>query len=678
MSEDLPNVSRPRGSAWRQLQHEGICWEGQVLIPGGQADLAALLVVTEQRLALVRGGIIALDIPRDWLIDSPTIRRTGTVNLQIEAPGASAVESMSLVVREGRLASAELVEILAKDFSDDFPTWPYSNGHQEAPAPLPVERTHLSQKLGWEMPAAELEAPRLDLLEEDDFPPIAPPPNPMPDWSGGPAMTGDAAPAGEDIPSLRNTDWNLKPIAGLESRQARARRTTILRFAALLLIIAIVAAFRSGILPGWGDIRGAFDSDDPPIEPLAQVTLSPTQPPAESAQSLPTATRTAAPDGPSSTEPKPTLTGDERTAAALGVGGMSPSREPTNNPTETPGPTEAPTEKPQPTATTNQPVGASSTEVQSQNSSVSDGEPAEPSPTVAIVRTPVIPPPSATRATSERATEAPATNTAAPTATNEAQPDQLDEFPATGTASPSSDENQSNSEESAVSGPLRYTIDDVSTGQSLPDLTLGPLDTDQWVVITLTVQNESDELASLAMADFRLSYGGDSSVELPLDEATGAVSSFLGYSPQLAATDEEVLQPRASQEIVLVFAPPSDATGLVLLAGDARIDLEADAARTDLAMAVLMSATVQAAALRESTESGVTPAELTDSLVVPCSVSSADGLTPSALDGKAAFIKRAASARAQRGSFLWSAWSELGRSLDLWTRSCAGTSGSAA
>ena len=51
MSDSLPNVGRPRGSAWRKLQDEGVIWEGQVLIPGDEVDLAALLIVTEERLA---------------------------------------------------------------------------------------------------------------------------------------------------------------------------------------------------------------------------------------------------------------------------------------------------------------------------------------------------------------------------------------------------------------------------------------------------------------------------------------------------------------------------------------------------------------------------------------------------------------------------------------------------
>ena len=49
-----PDVARPRGATWRSLQSDGIEWEGQVLLVGGEVDLAARLIITKRRLALVR------------------------------------------------------------------------------------------------------------------------------------------------------------------------------------------------------------------------------------------------------------------------------------------------------------------------------------------------------------------------------------------------------------------------------------------------------------------------------------------------------------------------------------------------------------------------------------------------------------------------------------------------
>ena len=92
MSAQLPDVGRPKGGAWRRLQEEGIVWEGQVLITGDDTDLAALLIVTNERLAFVRGGLVALEIERDWLQPAPVLRRTGTVQLWISPPGDPVAE----------------------------------------------------------------------------------------------------------------------------------------------------------------------------------------------------------------------------------------------------------------------------------------------------------------------------------------------------------------------------------------------------------------------------------------------------------------------------------------------------------------------------------------------------------------------------------------------------------
>ena len=99
MAEHLPNVGRPKGSTWRHLQDEGIVWEGQVLITGDETDLAALLIVTNMRLAFVRGGTVALEVDRDWLDPAPVLRRTGTVQLWISPPGDPISESLTFIAR---------------------------------------------------------------------------------------------------------------------------------------------------------------------------------------------------------------------------------------------------------------------------------------------------------------------------------------------------------------------------------------------------------------------------------------------------------------------------------------------------------------------------------------------------------------------------------------------------
>ncbi|MGD9713095.1 MAG: hypothetical protein AB7V46_13630, partial [Thermomicrobiales bacterium] len=93
MSAQLPDVGRPKGAPWRRLQDEGIVWEGQILITGDETDLAALLIVTHEHLAFVRGGAVALEIDRDWLDPAPVLRRTGTVQLWVSPPGEPIAES---------------------------------------------------------------------------------------------------------------------------------------------------------------------------------------------------------------------------------------------------------------------------------------------------------------------------------------------------------------------------------------------------------------------------------------------------------------------------------------------------------------------------------------------------------------------------------------------------------
>ena len=58
--EPAPEIRRPRGSAWRRLEAEGVVWEGQVVLIGEEVDLAARLIVTRRRVAFVREGSVVL------------------------------------------------------------------------------------------------------------------------------------------------------------------------------------------------------------------------------------------------------------------------------------------------------------------------------------------------------------------------------------------------------------------------------------------------------------------------------------------------------------------------------------------------------------------------------------------------------------------------------------------
>ncbi len=524
MSDDLPIVGRPRGSAWRQLQAEGLLWEGQILVAGESTDLAALLVVTNERLALIRGGAIALDIRHDWLFSPPTMRRTGTVGLQVLTPGQRLPESITFIVREGRLAAAELVDVLTPQerFEPDFPTWNSSMFLDEEPIiparPAPYERKHSPAPVDPLPPF-----PVYAALDDDDFPPIAAAPDPMPDWSGAPRLAAGSTVDSDANVIPRQNDWNLKPIEGMDNRDRRDRRAWAMRFAALFLAIAGIAAWQGGVLPEYSDLRGRFADNTPEIQTIAQLpdgtpTTAPTKTAVpESTKAPATSEDESTVGGPSSTQAEPTYAPAEETALALGVGG---------------GETDPP---------------------------VSDVNAAQDDP--AATEAPVIAPPDATKAPASEPTDEPAASkTAVPTEEPTDTPGNIIE-----------------PTEAAVesAGVLDFEITDLQMGASLPDLTLAPLQDERWVVVTVDVKNPGSELATLDMSQFKLATADGA--PLDLDSATGAVASYLGITGSNGVKDTQEIGPGERTSVVLVFVPPANATGLTLEAGDASLPLAAGA-----------------------------------------------------------------------------------------------------
>ncbi len=541
MSDDLPIVGRPRGSAWRQLQSEGILWEGQILVAGEDTDLAALLIVTNERLSLVRGGVIALDIRHDWLAMPPTLRRTGTVGLQVLTPGQRLPESLTFIIREGRLAAAELVDVLSPQerYAPEFPTWNSNMFLDEEPIipahPAPYERKHSPAPVDPLPPF-----PMYAALDDDDFPPIAPPPDPMPDWSGTPGLTAGATvePNANVIP--RQNDWNLKPITGMDNKDRRDRRAWALRFAAIFLALAGIATWQSGLLPDYASIRDRFADNTPEIHTIAQVTPgTPTEPPANEPAVTPTQNAAAQPSqtaasatgtseaGPSSTQQEPTYAPAEQTAMALGVGGGETDPPDAETTPESTGPVATDTPVIDPPAATEpaQPAGAASEPVSTE-------------------------PPAETPAPSGQSEE-PAVSPTRPTQSVMPKPTE----PA-----------------SASSGALDYAITDLQTGTSLPELTLGPLRGEQWVVVTLDITNPGGAPATLDPNAFRLTTGdGD---EFAPDSATGAVAQFLGMTGTTGSGGTREVGAGERVSLVLVFVPPASATGLALEADGMSIPLE--------------------------------------------------------------------------------------------------------
>lgn len=112
-SSSLPEVPRPSSRIWQPLEAESIRWEGQILIVGEEHDLPALLAVTRERLVIISGGQIALEVPREWLRPAAELAAENGIRLFISPEAmTSDPEPMLLRARAGRGAAAELVAVL--------------------------------------------------------------------------------------------------------------------------------------------------------------------------------------------------------------------------------------------------------------------------------------------------------------------------------------------------------------------------------------------------------------------------------------------------------------------------------------------------------------------------------------------------------------------------------------
>ncbi len=242
MSGHLPNVGRPKGGIWRRLQDEGIVWEGQILITGEDTDLAALLIVTNERLAFVRGGAVALDIERQWLDPAPTLRRTGTVQLWISPPNDPIAESLTFIARDGRDEAAVLLSLIgdrgAYGSAYRLPTYV---PEELPPAPgFPVARSH-STPQHYDHLDYDRRAPMAlyASLDDDDFPPVVASEGEMPRWE---EAIAEALEPSTIIPisgSVRNPNDPLRPIEGFDSKFVRDRRSWVIRLVGLFLLVGI-------------------------------------------------------------------------------------------------------------------------------------------------------------------------------------------------------------------------------------------------------------------------------------------------------------------------------------------------------------------------------------------------------------------------------------------------------
>jgi len=538
---DVPPVGRPRGAIWRSLQADGVVWEGQVLLVGGEVDLAARMIVTHRRVALVRGGDLVLEIPRGWLRQEPVLRRDGVLELFVATPEGNPFDEpmrVPLRMREGHPAAGHIIAMLApggvRRITPDTVS-PIERARESAPA--------ASYGGFWEgvEPVSE--------IRQDDFLPASR------SMMGIGSKPDSDAPIAPDLPPIEPPDRVLRvssapgqrpngqafPISGMMPRdQRRSPWTLFLRVAALTILLATAAALGAGRLnlrlPGSGG----------GIEAILAVP-SPTASPAPT-DSVSTTDQAAA-------APNSALVPADLTAVAVGVGG--------------------------PAAQTTAAAMAAA------QASITPEIASSPTAAVAIVPTAaVIPTPAPTSATVPISTATPASVPAvaatAPNAeatavgaapTNAATPETS---PGTPAGAPLEQPAAVNADaapaQEIVVGPIRLAVTTALRAESLPRYGLPP-GSGNWVLLIATLGNEGDETASLPMSDLRLFDRGPGSVT-DLDTGTDVIAELAGIAPARGASDVITLEPGDATEALLLYLQPAGGSeDLVLLVGQSSLDL---------------------------------------------------------------------------------------------------------
>jgi hypothetical protein len=400
----IPHAGRPRGEAWRELQREGIEWEGQVLIGSDEHVLSARLIVTSQRLAFARGGEVVLDIVRWWLKRPPFLSGNGAVNLRIETNSGHR-DRLQFMPRDGRQSGTDLVTLLTHG-KQALPSVPLEPVFDEVPIRRP-ERTRAYQyepdltrepdpepepfRLSDEHTYTPevIDATTLQVLDTTDFPPVLETQTPSTHHGSvveGGRVSGDPI----TISTLANQthragDWSLTPIPALVPHSAKGSKAGwAFRLSGLIALIALAAAFGGNRLPDASRLTDRASTIVAPatgnpggnvaqVIPTETATLpvidvnQPTEQAAKTAIALgvggetaepteaaatPSATATRTPTA-TATAPLPTATATRSVAPTptMGYWPILVTPEPTDEPTLEPTATETDTPTPEPTAT---------------------------------------------------------------------------------------------------------------------------------------------------------------------------------------------------------------------------------------------------------------------------------------------------------------------------------------
>jgi endonuclease YncB( thermonuclease family) len=510
-TRDVPPVGRPRGSAWRSLQADGVVWEGQVTLVGADVDLAARMIVTHRRVAFVRGGDIVLEIPRDWLRPEPVVRRDGVLELFVLTPGSDLFaepETFPIRMREGHAAAGHIIAMLA---------------------PGGVRRIAPDSLSGIERAREAAPPPRFggfwDGLDDDSGMatsklmaiPEHKPENGTHDVPDTELTRLEPPDRVVRLPSnpVRRPAAPGFPISGVVPRdQRRSPWTLLLRLAAITILLATAAALGAGRL-------------DLPRSGIIAVLSAPTAVPAVTPSPAVT--------------PATALSPDQQTAMEIGVGGETANGDESSS-------TGAPP--------LNAAQGASTPAAQATTALAAIASPES---------TPTETPPTATVPPTEvpAAAASPAVETAAtpPAAT----PEQV-------AAQPAAFASDTQPAQEIVLGPLRLAIESAQRGASLPRFGLPP-STGDWVILRLDLRNDGDAPTSLAMSDLRLFDRGSGTV-MNLDSGTDVIAKLAGMDPAWSPENTISLDPGASAEALAVFLLPAGASDdLALIAGQSSIDV---------------------------------------------------------------------------------------------------------
>lgn len=346
--KDVPPVGRPRGAAWRSLQADGVVWEGQVVLVGGDVDLAARMIVTHRRVAFVRGGEIVLEIPRGWLRQEPVLRRDGTLELFVTTPESNPFDEpmrVPLRMREGHPAAGHIIAMLAP-----------GGVRRIAPDALSaIERAREATPTpsfggfwdGIESASATTREPLPTIVGRagDDDPELQLPPSSL-----APLEPPDRLLRVSSSPSRRPV-VNGFSIAGLPPRdQRRSSWGLLLRLAALTILLATAAALGAGRLhievPGTN--IGAILAAPTATAPTSATTPTETAGAALTSQDLTAVAvgvggeneKTAAGDGASSASQAPAA--DDPAVAQAPAAARTKPAIPTPAPTKSPAPAQTP------------------------------------------------------------------------------------------------------------------------------------------------------------------------------------------------------------------------------------------------------------------------------------------------------------------------------------------------